>query len=336
MAIKSVKSVNQIIQEIKKGIFKPVYYLCGNDQYSLESAVDYLQKQLAPQINSEFDKEIIAAEKGEDINRIIDLALAFPFGGGKKLLIIKNFENINNKKELVNYLDNPPDFTVLVILQYAEKTELNKEPFKLLNEKGYLYEAMEESGEDLVNWLTNRMRKLNLNFNEEQIRIFIEIVGESKSLLNSQLDKIADYLISKPDAEFEDIKKLINPTRTYTIFDLQDAIGVGNIARALEISFNLLDSNMEIAMLINMMSKYVLTITQTLELMRMNINDREASTKLGVSWFYYINCKKAKFLLNESRLRKAARALYEADLAVKTTQTEPKDIVTQLLAKIIG
>jgi DNA polymerase-3 subunit delta len=205
-----------------------------------------------------------------------------------------------------------------------------------LNEKGYLYEAREETGDDLTNWLANRIRKMNLNFNDEQIRILIEIVGENKSLLNSQIDKIADYVSSKPGADFEEIKKLINPTKTYSIFDLQDAIGAGNAAKALEIAYNLLDSNLDIVMLINMISKYILTLTQALELMRMNLNDGEASAKLGVSWYYYINCKKAKFLLNENRLRKAARALYEADLAVKTTQTDPKDIITQLLAKIIS
>ncbi|MGK9370041.1 DNA polymerase III subunit delta [Melioribacter sp. Ez-97] len=334
MAKKSVKSVNQIISEIKKGIIQPVYYICGNDQYSLDAAVDYLQKQLAPQINSEFDREIISVEKGDDINKIIDLALAFPFGDGKKLIVVKNFENINGRKEIVEYLGNPPDFTILVILHNAERLEFNREPFKLLNEKGYLYEAREETGEDLVYWLSNRARKMKLNFNDEQLRILIEIVGENKSLLNSQLDKIADYLSSNPDAEFEEIKKLINPTKTYSIFDLQDAIGAGNTAKALEIAYNLLDSNVDIVMLINMISKYILTITQALELMRMNLNDGEASSKLGVSWYYYINCKKAKFLLNENRLRKAARALYEADLAVKTTQTDPKDVVTQLLAKI--
>jgi DNA polymerase-3 subunit delta len=336
MAKKSVKSVNQIISEIKKGIFQPVYYIYGNDQYSLDAAVDYLQKRLAPQINSEFDREIISAEKGDDINGIIDLALAFPFGGGKKLIVVKNFENINGRKEISDYIGNPPDFTILVILHYAEKIELNREPFKLLNEKGYLYEAREETGDDLTNWLANRIRKMNLNFNDEQIRILIEIVGENKSLLNSQIDKIADYVSSKPGADFEEIKKLINPTKTYSIFDLQDAIGAGNAAKALEIAYNLLDSNLDIVMLINMISKYILTLTQALELMRMNLNDGEASAKLGVSWYYYINCKKAKFLLNENRLRKAARALYEADLAVKTTQTDPKDIITQLLAKIIS
>ena len=81
--------------------------------------------------------------------------------------------------------------------------------------------------------------------------------------------------------------------KEYSIFNLQDAIGKRGInRRAIEVAYNLLDSGMEIVAIINMLSKFVLTVSQIMELMRSGINDNEAARLAGVSWGYYVNCKR--------------------------------------------
>ena len=100
----------------------------------------------------------------------------------------------------------------------------------------------------------------------------------------------------------------------------------------MEIAFNLLDSGVEIIVILNMISKFILTLAQITEMIRSNINDNEATRIMGVSWDYYINCKKAVFFMKDERLLNASRALLEADLSVKTSSSDHKTILVMLIS----
>lgn len=336
MAKEKIPFITEISKYLSKERLLPVYFLCGEDQYTIDLIVETIQKTVAPLVLSDFDKEIINAEKSQSLTQVLDLAFSFPFGGGKKLLIVKNFEKFNDKKELVNYISNIPEFTVLVIVQPGKINELSREPYSILLEKRFLFEARIATGEELYDWVVKKAKKLGINFTSENAQSLAEIVGEDKSLLEMQLEKFVDYLRDKKEVTFEDIKKISSPTKEFSIFDLQDAIGKGNKSKALEVAYNLLDAGVEIIVIVNMLAKFVLTIAQITELRRMSMSDNEAAKLAGVSWGYYINCKKASFLMSDERLLNASRALMNADMATKTTSADQRTVLLVLITEMMG
>lgn len=335
MAKKSIPSVNEIPKFLHKEKLLPVFFLVGEDDYTIEKTVEEIRKFVEPLISSEFDKEFINAERNVNLNQILDAAYSFPFGGGKKLIVIKNFESIANKKELNNYINSPAEFTVMIITQISKPSDLSKEPYALLIDKKFLFEAKTEGGNDLIEWLIRISEQRNSPIDYDTAQGLIEIVGNDKGLLEMQVRKISDYSIGKPKLSFDEIKKLVSPTKQYSIFELQDAIGAGNKSKALEIAFNLIDAGISIVMIISMLAKYISAVSQVSELTRSNVNDNEAARKIGVSWYYYVNCKKARFLLPDERLLKASRALFNADMAVKSSNTEFKTILIMMLSEMM-
>jgi DNA polymerase III subunit delta len=336
MAKEKIPFITDISKYLSKEKFLPVYFLCGEDQYTIDLAIETIEKAVAPFVLSDFDKEIINAEKSQSLSQILDLAFSFPFGGGKKLVIVKNFEKFNDKKELSNYISNTPEFTVLVLTQSGKISELSREPYSTLFSKRLLFEARVATGEELYDWVVKKAKKLGMNFTNENAQSLAEIVGEDKSLLEMQLEKFVDYLRDKKEISFEDIKKISSPTKEFSIFDLQDAVGKGNKSKALEVAYNLLDAGVEIIVIINMLAKFVLTVAQITELGRMNISDNEAAKLAGVSWGYYINCKKASFLMSDQRLLNASRALMNADMNTKTTSADQRTVLLVLIAEMFG
>lgn len=336
MAKKEIPHITEISKYLSKEKFLPIYFLCGEDQYTIDLAVETIGKAVAPHVFSDFDKEIINAEKSQSLSQVLDIAFSFPFGGGKKFLLVKNFEKFSDKKELVNYISNPTEFTVLVITQYGKISDLSKVPYSVLLDRRVLFEARIATGEELVDWIVKRAKKLGINFTKDNAQTLVEIVGETKSLLEMQLEKFVDYLRNKDEITFDEIKRLASPTKEFSIFDLQDAIGKGDKSRSVQIAFNLLDAGIEIVVIINMLSKFVLTVAQILELMKSRISDNEAAKLAGVSWGYYFNCKKAAYLLNDERLLNASRALMNADLATKTTAADPRTVLLILISEMLG
>ncbi|MCX7798329.1 MAG: DNA polymerase III subunit delta [Melioribacter sp.] len=335
MVKKQIPTINNLFDTLSNGKFLPVYFICGEDSYNIDFAVEQIIKKAKPVIQSDFDIEIIDADKGQDFNQIIDIAYAYPFGGSKKLIIVKNFEKINDKKLLVNYLNSPADFTILVLISKNKINDFSKEPYATLIEKNFLYEAKKETGEELINWLNFRAKEYKLNISKENLYNIIEIVGEDKSLLESQLKKISDYTLGKKEITIEEIKNILSTTKQYSVFDLIDSLGKGDKIKSIEIGINLLDGGEEIVVILNMIAKFILTVSQILELTKMNISDNEGARKLQVSWYYYTNCKKAKYFFSDERLLNASRALLEADTAVKTTTEDPKNILIMLITRIL-
>ncbi|MFA5803227.1 MAG: DNA polymerase III subunit delta [Melioribacteraceae bacterium] len=336
MAKKELPSITEIVKFLSKENLLPIYFLCGEDQYTIDLAVETLEKAITPLLLSDFDKEILSAEKNLGLTQVLDLAYSFPFGGGKKLIILKNFEKFSDKKELASYVNSPSAFTVLIIIQSGKISDISKEPYSNLLEKKELFEARTATGEELVDWVVKKTKKLGINFSQDIARALIEIVGEDKSLLEMQFQKIIDYMNGKNEITYEDIKKISSPTKEYSIFDLQDSLGRGDRSKAIEVAYNLLDAGVEIVFIINMLAKFVLTVAQITDLVRSKVNDNEAVKLVGVSWGYYFNCKKAKYLMSDERLLNASRALLNADLAVKTTSTDYRTVLLMLICEILG
>ena len=312
----------------------PIYFFFGEDLFTIDQAVKEVIKTCEPLIDSDFDKETISVEKKQSVGGLLDIASAFPFGADKKLLIVKNFENFSDKKSFAGYVDDPVDSTVMVITNIGKINDLSKSPFSNLLKRGFIFEAKELKGAELAKWVVNEAKSEKLSISQSNAQTLIEIVGEEKSLLEMQIQKFRDFLSGSGEITADVIENLASNTKEYTIFNLQDAIGAGNKSKALEIAYNLTDNGTEVIFILNMLTRYFTTITQSLELAHFRVPDNEAAREAGVSYFYYKNCRKAKYFLNHNRLANAAEALLNADIAVKSSNASNKSILTTFITQL--
>lgn len=334
MAKREIPSIYDVGKFIKPDKLLPVYFFCGEDTYTIDNAVKAVDKACAPLIKNDFDKEVINLEKGIQFSSIIDLALGFPFGDGKKVIIAKDFDNIKDKSKLKDYIDHPAEFTILIITYSDKISDYEKEPYKSLLAKGYLFEARNLDAEELAGWLVKHAKRNELVLSSENARALVEIVGEDKGLLEMHIQKFSDFLGKGGEVTFDIIKKLSSSTKEYSIFDLQDALAARNKAKAVEVAYNLLDCGTEIVFIIVMLTKFIKTIAQSIELIKDRTNDFQASKMLKISYQYYMNCKKARYFMNYDVLARSAEALLHADTAVKTTSMDPKTVLLILISEM--
>ncbi len=330
-----VPSIYDIAKYLKEDKFLPIYFLCGEDYYSIGKAVKLIEKSVEHLITSDFDREIISAEKKQSINSIIDIASAFPFGGEKKLLVLKNFENISDKKAFESYVNNPAEHTILVMSNYSKINDFSREPFKSLLKNNYLFQAKELRGEEWIHWFIRIAEKEGLKLSYEHSKTIVDIVGEDKALLESQVAKFSNFLNEGESITDEVINKLTSATKENNIFQLLDELGKGNKPGALDIAFNLLSNGIEPVFILSMLTKYITTISHIFDLTKRKVSDNEGAKSAGVSYYYYLNCKKARFLLTKDRLLNASRALLNADLSIKTSNADKYTILTILISEML-
>ena len=334
MAKSKAPSILEAIGEIKKRKFKPVYYFFGEDSYNLSFALHAIEESFKPLISSDFDKETIYSED-RSVNDILGLATAFPFGSEKKLIIVKEAEKIRDKKPLKDYANTPAEFTVLVFFHNGSITNISSQPFKTLSENNFLFEAKELKGKNLIDWLINLSEEKGKTLSEENAQVLVDIVGESRNMLEDQLEKICVFLNKEKEITIESIQQVSSELKQFNIFDLQNAIGVKDKSKSLTVSYNLLDNGAEPTFIIAMLTKYFTGLAKIPELKSKNVPDAEAARIVGTHPYYYRNYVKARTLFSDQKLVEVFRALLKADVSVKTTTTDDKTIITLLIAEIL-
>ena len=334
MAKSKAPSILEALVSIKKRKFKPVYYFFGEDSYSLDSALHIIEESFNPLLISDFDKETIYSED-RSINDILGLAAAFPFGSEKKLIIVKEAEKIRDKKPLKDYASSPADFTVIAFFNNGAITNLNSEPFKTLDSNEFLYEAKELKGKNLIDWLISIAEEKEKKLSEENAQVMVDIVGENRSMLEDQLEKICIFLNEKNEIKIESIQQVSSELKQFNIFDLQNAIGVKDKAKSLTVANNLLDNGAEPTFIITMLARYFTGLAKITELQTKNTPVQEAARIVGTHHFYYPQYVKARNLFSDQKLVEVFRALLKADVSVKTTSADDKTIITLLIAEIL-
>lgn len=334
MAKSKAPSILEVLPEIKQKKFKPLYYFFGEDSYNLTSVLNSLETSFNALLKSDFDKEIIYSED-KSISDILSNASSFPFGSEKKLIIVKEADKLKDKKPLKDYANSPVDFTVLAFFHNGPITNLNSEPFKTFGENNFLFEAKELKGKNIIDWLSREAKEKGKVLADENAQLLVDIVGENRSMLEVQLEKICIYLNTKKEITIETIQQVSSELKQFNIFDLQNAIGQKDKAKSISVADNLIDNGTEPTFIITMLTRYFTALAKITELRSKNIHDKEAARIIGTHPFFYPSYVKARTLYSDQKLVEVFRSLLKADVSIKTTSTDDKTIITILIAEIL-
>ena len=330
---KTAPSILEVIKNTKKGKLSPVYYLFGEDTYNIHAAVDAIQEAVAPLLVSDFDKDICYSDD-RNLQDVINAARAFPFGSEKKLIILKEAEKIRDKKLLEPYIESPAEFTVLVLVHNGVITNLKTPPFNMLLENNFIFEAKELKGEELIDWVIDLSKSKGMQISTENVMFLTDLSGESRIMIENQLEKVISFLGDKKEITFDSIKSVSASFKEYNIFDLQNAVFQKDKSKALTVAFNILKTGSEATFIINMLTRYFIGLAQIRELNQKKVPDAEAAKIVGTHPFYLKNFQRASVLFTTNDIIKASEALLKADISIKTTTANPKTVITLLIAEL--
>ena len=334
MANSKAPSVLEVHKDLKKGKLLPVYYIFGEDSFNIDISLKLINDAINPLIKSEFDKETFYGEN-KNLSEVLEIVTAFPFGSEKKLVVFKEFEKVKDKKLLKDYSNSPAEFSVLVLIHNGTISSLSSEPYSTLMTNNHIFESKELKGKNLLNWLITYAESSGRIISEDNAQILIDMVGENRNLIETQLEKILIYQKDKKEITAESIQQVSSLLKQFTIFDLQNAIGEIDKAKALQVAYNLLDNGIEPVFIVVMLNKYFTGLAKIPELKSKNIPDQQAARIVGTHPFYYKNYVSARNRFSDTQLFEVFKALLKADISIKTTNSDDKTIITILVSEIL-
>lgn len=104
----------EIARDLKNRIYKPVYYLMGEESYYIDKISEYIAQTVLNESEKEFNQTIIYGAD-TDIATIINAAKRYPMMSKYQVVIVKEAQGVKNMDELSYYLQRPLESTILVL-----------------------------------------------------------------------------------------------------------------------------------------------------------------------------------------------------------------------------
>ena len=222
----------EIISDLKKRIFKPVYFLAGEEPYYIDLIVDYIEDKILPEAEKAFNQIIIY---GDDTNiaAIIDTARRFPMMASHQVVIVKEAQSLKKIEDLAIYLEKPLLSTILVFSYKYKTIDKRTKLYKAIESHAVYFESPRIRDYLIPAWIERYLMTKGIKTDPSANAMLTEYLGTDLHKIVNELDKLIITLpAGKPVITTSMIEKNIGISKDYNNFELQKAIGEKNILKA--------------------------------------------------------------------------------------------------------
>ena len=336
---------DQIIKDLEKKIYKPVYFLMGAEPYYIDRITDYIAENVLTEAEKAFNQTVLYG-KDVDLGTVINTARRFPMAANYHVVIVKEAQNIKgingetgkgkNPKPnpLQVFLETPPKTTILVInYKYDTVDKRTKFP-KTIEKNGVLFESKKIYDSQLPQWISNFALSKKLKVDPKAAILMAEFLGSDLSKITNEIEKLQIVIPENSVISPEIVEKYIGISHEYNLFELQKAVGLKDILKANRIVLYLGKNKKDVPMLMIVAGLFDYFI-RILKLLSSNSRSREElAAILGVNSFFVEEYQRAAKNYPISKIISNISLLRTFDMKAKGLDAGGAD-TTELLKELV-
>lgn len=342
---------------IRTGQYPSVLLFFGEEDLLVEEAAQQVFQAACDQDVSKMSTDLLDGE-GFTLDAILSLARSFPMMSERRTLWVRRFEKVSGgKQKNVNamsaYLANPMATTVLILsaslpsaagigalLQKnaaaaQRKIKALKYPFDVILTSATWQEYPAMKSSHVVPWIQKRAVALGMSLDPSLCDYLVAKHGTSLRELHMELDKLATFVGSSRQVTEDDIVQVVGESRAYSVFELQRAVGQGNLAQATIIIDRMLTANSQELLVIAMLTRYFTTLFKLIDARTLSGNNAIASA-VGIPPFAVGEHIDALQRLGPQVVERAIHQLRYAESIIKSTATDPRILLQTVLLSILS
>lgn len=239
---KKALTYREILLAVKKKEFAPIYLLSGNEPYYLDLICAAIEKYAIDDTEKDFNCDIFYGQDA-DLDMISASARQFPFMSDRRLVILKEAQNIHGGKptleKLEGYMQRPSEHTVFVIVYKGDVLSATSKIVKAANANGGVVFASQKVRDyNLPSIIKDYCREQKVQIDDKSTQLLAEYVGTDLSKLFGEIDKLLVALGKESPKRItpEAIERNIGISKDYNVFELIDALSSNNYAKAMRIT----------------------------------------------------------------------------------------------------
>ena len=219
--------------QLRDGEIAPLYWIHGKERYLVDRAVAIIRERALDPRTRDFNYDLLyAKEAGPD--KIVGAARTMPMMAKRRLVMVRDADGLDAKalESITPYVANPAPETCLVFV--AEKADMRLKFFTTFKKRGVLLKLDPLAERQLPGFVSSEARSRGLSFASGAAEWCVEEIGSDLGQLASAIERIELYLGARKQATVADVEAVVATTRQRSVFELCDAIGEADRARALK------------------------------------------------------------------------------------------------------
>jgi len=339
---------NQILADLKKKVFHPVYFLSGEEPYFIDVISDYIEKNVLDEGEKEFNQSVLYG-RDVDVLTIIGHAKRFPMMSNHQVIIVKEAQNIKNlltteksskedKSPLLTYIENPQRSTVLVFCYKYKTIDKRTSIAKQLTKHAVILESKKLYENQVPDWINGYLKSKEYIIAPKASMLLTEYLGTDLSKISNELDKLMINLPAKSEITGEAIQNNIGISKEYNTFELQNAIGKKNVLKANQIIQYFSSTPKDHPLTASIISLYNYFCKLLIYHQLSDKSKNNVAAALGVHPFFVGDYERAAKNFSLSKLKSIFYELRDYDLKSKgfeNATASEGDLLKELMFKIL-
>ena len=222
----------EIVRDLKNRVYKPVYYLMGEESYYIDKISEYIAQTVLSEEEREFNQTVLYGSD-TDIATIINAAKRYPMMAERQVVIVKEAQHVKRMEDLNFYLQKPLHTTVLVICHKNGTLDRRKKLAAEVEKVGVLFESKKIKDTQLPGFIASYLKRKSVDIEPKASERMAEFVGADLSRMAGELDKLVITLApGVRRVTPEQIEKNIGISKDYNNYELRSAIVARDVLKA--------------------------------------------------------------------------------------------------------
>ena len=220
-----------IEKELNQRIFKPIYFLAGDEPLFIDRVVDFLEHQILDDAEKSFNQPILY---GRDTNMptVISEAKRYPMMAPFQVVIVKEAQHLKITDHLAAYAENPQMTTILAFAFKGKKLDKRTKAYKAIN-SGHVYlETKKIYDSQIPQWIAHEIRRGGYTISPKATELLAEHVGNDLSRLLNEMQKLFQIVDKSAGITADEIERNIGISKDYNNFELIKAIVKKDVLKA--------------------------------------------------------------------------------------------------------
>ena len=222
---------DQILSDIHKKNFAPIYFLTGEEPYFIDMISDTIENEALDEADRAFN-QIVVYGRDVDVETIANHARSFPMMGDRMVVIVKEAQDVKNLENFEAYLDTIPDTTLLVFVYKYKKFDKRKTLAKKIDKKGVWFESKKLYDSNIPGWIQNYLKAEGYSITPKATQMLADFLGTDLHKIANELKKLIIALPKNKSIDDADVERNIGISKDYNVFELQNAIGSRDVLKA--------------------------------------------------------------------------------------------------------
>ncbi len=224
-------SFEEIIKQVESGHVSSIYFLHGDETYFIDRLSTFMEDRLLSEQEKSFDQIVVY---GKDVNgrQILDEVMQFPMIARKKIVIVREAQDVKELDAILPYLEKPVAHSVLILCYKYKKLDKRTKFSKALEAHTVMFEAKALYENQISSWITQFVRNKGFLCDPSAADLLGEYIGTELTKVSNEIEKLLILLPAGGKITPDMVAENIGISKEYNIFEFQKAIAVKDFTKA--------------------------------------------------------------------------------------------------------